>query len=249
MLSLHQAIKRMPLNREETTVLKVVRDGLFLPLERISQISKINKGKVLVILRRLQEGLYVYKDKRGRYIPVEDSTLDFQKALDRFLTNTLKGMGPVRVEDLYLVLKKAIDVTELSNSLERLWDQQLVNCSFLLKNSPDLYWYIPQETKDAKGWSVVSPHDRIYDFFHAHLHLDDDEKPYLVFKEGRFTGRFDGKISGKRLIPTNIEGGQDVFKAGRDFAHRVGLAWGNEVQRTEDWEVLDWWERTRGSAQ
>jgi hypothetical protein len=140
---------------------------------------------------------------------------------------------------------------EIRKILRRLEDSDLLVKGYLLKGSGTLYWCTKKafellSDSEFKGDFVLSPEDNLTLYLRtAFRDLMPETGRYAVFRGPTMIGSFEGKVSGNKLIISEIEGGQECEELIDKYARRLGLALSERGEgRISDWEIMDFYQRT-----
>ena len=247
----YMAARSADLSAHEKLVMRIVKDQQPVKRDRLLDLSPLGREDTVDAMKSLYASSRLYLDGTLSYLSTRRVRMARETAWTRVIRQMFEVYGVATAEALGTLLGHEIPMRELRKILRRLEDEGVLVKGYLLKGSGTLYWC----TKAVFGRLglvefgadfVLSPEDNLTQYLRAAFRdLTPETGRHAVFRGTSMIGSFVGKVSGNKLLVSDVQGGLGCEELIGLYAKKLGLALGDHGEgRISDWEVMDFYQRT-----
>jgi len=235
----------------EKLVMRIVKDQQPVRRDRLLDLSPLGHQDTVDAAKSLYASSRLFLDGTLSYVGTKRVRMSRQAAWSRIIAQMFEVYGLLTAEALGTLLGHEISMRELRKILRGLEDGGLLLKGYLLKGSGTLYWCTGKafqglgKAEFDEGF-ILSPEDNLTQYLRAAFRdLMPETGRHAVFRGASMIGSFEGKVSGSKLLVSDLQGSEDCEEIIGRHARKLGVALAERGEgRISDWEIMDFYQRT-----
>ena len=253
-LSVYKKARSQRIDQYAKMLLNVVRHEEPVKRRKLFARSPLGYGNTLDSLRMLNRGLHTAYTHHSRLVTVKSSRLSVKKARKRVIERILRNFGMFSAEGFALFIKNEFKMGEIRRVLRELEEEGVLVKGFFREGSDKLYWLVKEDLEKVGATSVnrkfvLTPMDLL---FHYLRHRIGAEFRlgwcFVIFDGPKMVGAFKAKKKGNELTVSEFIGDQKARAIVREFANTNRIWIRDQLDRTDDWEIIEWYEKMYGKG-
>jgi ATP-dependent Lhr-like helicase len=245
---LYKKAKNTFLNEYMKLMLKIVKDKGRVSRNTLFELSPFGYGTTSNALKKLYTGLHILKGKDNKFHAVSDAPLPVKEAREKVLKRILGSFGVFSAENLASFTKGRFKMRELRDTLRSFEKEGFLVKGFLIEEDSSLYWMIKDDVKEIGNIEferkfVLTPDDRLSIYFAPLIRKKFGlGSCHTIFDGCRMIGAFKARKRRGELVIKKFIGDEKAKSILKDFSIDMDVKISEETKRTEDWEIIRWWE-------
>jgi len=251
-LRLFKRAKDVPLTKDMTRLLSIVRAEEPITRARFLALSPLGRAATGRLLRELYAGVHITRDADNRYRTVRDGPWTTAQARSELLRRIVRSFGVFSAENLAAYTRFEYNMAEIRRLLRELERRGELVKGFFVRGERTLYWATPDALDEAEEpplarTFVLTPLDNLS------LYLRDDiarrwrmGSCWVVFDGPKMIAAFRANRRKGAITIREFEGDPAARRIVERFEEENDLAVGEHVDRISDAEVLEWYTKMYG---
>jgi len=251
---IYKKSKSFKLREYDKLVLRAVEEEGPISRSELIKLSPLGYRNTVERLKKLYDCGYLVKDNNNDFLSVGNINISRAEARKKVIINLFQNFGIFSAENLAMYTKFEFKMRELRALLKELEDEGYLAKGYFINGDDTLYWIVKDDIPiignlKFKRKFVLPPQDNLW------LYLQSEIRDqwglgscFVVLDNARMIAAFKGKARREELRITNFKGERSAWNIINEFVARNNLVMKEEFEKTEDWEIMMLYEKTKGKV-